>query len=30
MEYTHLGKTDIEISKLCVGAMSFGQAGTHA
>ena len=28
MEYTHLGKTDIEISKLCVGAMSFGQAGT--
>lgn len=28
MEYTHLGNTDIEISKLCVGAMSFGQAGT--
>lgn len=28
MEYTKLGNTDIEISKLCVGAMSFGQAGT--
>lgn len=28
MEYTKLGTTDIEISKLCVGAMSFGQAGT--
>jgi aryl-alcohol dehydrogenase-like predicted oxidoreductase len=28
MEYTHLGNTDIEISKLCVGAMSFGKAGT--
>ncbi len=27
MEYTKLGKTDIEISKLCVGCMSFGQAG---
>lgn len=28
MEYTKLGQTDIEISKLCVGAMSFGKAGT--
>lgn len=28
MEYTKLGKTDIEISKLCVGCMSFGKAGT--
>ena len=28
MEYTRLGKTDIEISKLCVGCMSFGKAGT--
>ncbi|WP_262316712.1 aldo/keto reductase [Lacticaseibacillus parakribbianus] len=28
MEYTTLGHTDIRISKLCVGAMSFGQAGT--
>ena len=28
MEYTTLGKTDIEISKLCVGCMSFGKAGT--
>lgn len=28
MEYTRLGNTDIEISKLCVGYMSFGKAGT--
>ena len=28
MEYTKLGKTEIEISKLCVGCMSFGKAGT--
>ena len=28
MEYTKLGKTDITISKLCVGCMSFGKAGT--
>ena len=28
MEYTKLGKTDITISKVCVGCMSFGQAGT--
>lgn len=28
MEYTRLGKTDIKISKLCVGCMSFGKAGT--
>ena len=28
MEYTTLGNTDIEISKLCVGCMSFGKAGT--
>ena len=25
MEYTTLGKTDIKISKLCVGCMSFGK-----
>lgn len=31
MEYTFLGNTDIQVSKLCVGCMSFGQAGTmHA
>ncbi len=31
MEYTKLGNTDIEISKICVGCMSFGKAGTmHA
>ena len=28
MQYTKLGTTDIEVSKLCVGCMSFGQAGT--
>ena len=28
MEYTKLGNTGIEISKICVGCMSFGQAGT--
>lgn len=28
MKYTKLGKTEIEISKLCVGCMSFGKAGT--
>ena len=26
MEYTTLGNTDIQISKLCVGCMSFGKA----
>ena len=28
MEYTTLGHTKIEISKICVGYMSFGKAGT--
>lgn len=28
MEYTTLGNTDIRISRLCVGCMSFGKAGT--
>ena len=28
MQYTKLGHTDIEISKICVGCMSFGKAGT--
>lgn len=28
MEYTKLGNTDIEGSKICVGCMSFGKAGT--
>lgn len=28
MEYTRLGNTNIEISKVCVGCMSFGKAGT--
>lgn len=29
MEYTKLGNTDIEVSKLCIGCMSFGKAGTQ-
>ena len=28
MEYTHLGQTDIRVSKMCVGCMSFGKAGS--
>lgn len=28
MEYTTLGSTDIQVSRLCVGCMSFGRAGT--
>ena len=28
MKYTKLGGTDIEISQVCVGCMSFGKAGT--
>lgn len=28
MEYIKLGRTDIEVSKICLGCMSFGKAGT--
>lgn len=28
MEYTKLGNSDIEISRICLGCMSFGKAGT--
>ena len=28
MEYARLGNTDITVSKLCIGCMSFGKAGT--
>lgn len=28
MEYTKLGNTDMKVSKLCIGCMSFGKAGT--
>lgn len=28
MEYTKLGNTGIEVSKICLGCMSFGKAGT--
>jgi len=25
MEYCFLGKTDVQVSKLCMGAMTFGR-----
>lgn len=28
MEYAKIGNTDIEVSKLCAGCMSFGEPGT--
>ncbi len=28
MQYTKLGNTDIEVSKVCLGCMSFGERGT--
>ncbi|WP_056949267.1 aldo/keto reductase [Lentilactobacillus kisonensis] len=28
MKYAKLGQTDINVSKICIGAMSFGQVGT--
>ena len=28
MQYAKLGNTEIEVSKVCVGCMSFGKAGT--
>lgn len=28
MEYAYLGKTDLKVSKICVGGMSFGQSQT--
>ena len=28
MEFTKLGNTEIEVSRLCVGCMSFRKAGT--
>ncbi len=28
MEYAKLGNTDITVSKLCIGCMSFGKTGT--
>ena len=29
MEYTKLGTTDITISRLCAGCMSFGDSNTN-
>ena len=28
MEYVKLGNTDIKVSKICLGCMSFGEVGT--
>ena len=28
MEYTKLGNSNIEVSKICLGCISFGKAGT--
>jgi len=28
MDYINIGKTDIKVSKICVGGMSFGQPKT--
>ena len=28
MEYAKIGNTDIEVSRICLGCMSFGKAGT--
>lgn len=29
MEYTKLGNTDIEVSKICMGCMSFGKSNKN-
>lgn len=28
MEYANIGSTDLKVSKVCLGCMSFGKAGT--
>ena len=30
MEYATIGNTDIQVSKLCLGCMSFGDGSTHS
>ena len=30
MEFTKLGHTDIEVSRICLGCMSFGKAGEYS
>ena len=30
MEYTKLGRTDLEVSKICLGTMTFGEQNTEA
>lgn len=29
MKYVNLGKSDIKVSKICIGGMSFGQASSN-
>jgi len=29
MEYVQLGKSDLKVSKICLGCMSFGEAGEN-
>lgn len=29
MKYAKLGNTDIEVSKICIGGMSFGEASKN-
>jgi hypothetical protein len=30
MEYTNLGNTDVRVSKICLGTMTFGEQNTEA
>ena len=30
MEFRKLGRTDLEVSKICLGTMTFGQQNTEA
>ena len=30
MEYTTLGKTDLHVSRICLGTMTFGEQNTEA
>ena len=30
MQYTHLGRTGLQVSRLCLGTMNFGNSWKHA